>query len=63
MTMKKKFMQLLKKPTITKTIRLHRLHSCGHVQRMEENSVPKRVLYMNLESTRPRVSPKKFMGR
>jgi hypothetical protein len=26
----------------------------GHVQRMEENRIPKRVLYMNLESIRPR---------
>jgi hypothetical protein len=25
---------------------------------MEENRIPKRVLYMNLESTRPRVSPR-----
>jgi hypothetical protein len=47
-------MQLLKKPTITETIRLHRLQWFGHVQRMEENRIPKRVLYMNLESTRTR---------
>jgi hypothetical protein len=32
----KKFMQLLKKPTIPETIRLHRLHWFGDVQRMEE---------------------------
>jgi hypothetical protein len=25
---------------------------------MEENGIPKRVLYMNLESTRPRVGPR-----
>jgi hypothetical protein len=25
---------------------------------MEENRIPKRVLYMNLESTRPRVRPR-----
>jgi hypothetical protein len=25
----------------------------GHVQRVEENRIPKRVLYMNLESIRP----------
>jgi hypothetical protein len=31
-------------------IRLHRLRWLGHVQRMEENRIPKRVLYMNLES-------------
>jgi hypothetical protein len=47
-------MQLLKKPTITETIKLHKLCWFGHVQRMEKNRVPKRVLYMNLESTRPR---------
>jgi hypothetical protein len=46
-------MQLLKKPTITQTIRLHRLCWFGHVEKMEENRIPKRVLYMNLE-TRPR---------
>jgi hypothetical protein len=40
-------MQLLKKPTISETIRLHRLRWFGHVQRMEENRIPKTVLYMN----------------
>jgi hypothetical protein len=50
-------MQLLK-ATITDTIRLHRLHWFGHVQRMEENRIPKRVSYMNLESTRPRGRPR-----
>ena len=44
----------IKKPTITQTMRLHRLRWFGHVQRMEENRIPKRVLYMNLETTRPR---------
>jgi hypothetical protein len=29
-----------------------------HVQRMEKNRIPKRVLYMNLESTRPRGRPR-----
>jgi hypothetical protein len=48
----------VKKPTITETIRLHRLHWFGHVQRMEENKIPKRVSYMNLESTRPRDRPR-----
>jgi hypothetical protein len=36
-------MQLLKKPTKTEAIRLPRLHWFGHVQRMEENRIPKRV--------------------
>ena len=43
---------MVRKPTITETIRLKRLRWFGHVQRMEENRIPKRVLYMNLESTR-----------
>jgi hypothetical protein len=30
----------------------------GHIERMEENIIPKIVLYMNLESTRPRVRPR-----
>ena len=47
-----KFMQWLKKPTITETIRLNRLRWYGHVQRMEENRIPKKVLYMNLKETR-----------
>jgi hypothetical protein len=48
----------VRKPTITDTIRLHRLHWFGHVQRMEENRIPKRGFYMNLESTRPRGRPR-----
>jgi hypothetical protein len=40
----------VKKPTVTETIRLHRLRWFEHVQRMEENRIPKRVLYMNLET-------------
>jgi hypothetical protein len=51
-------MQLLKKPAITETIRLHRLCWFGHVQRMEENRIPKRVLCMYLESTRLRGRPR-----
>jgi len=38
-------MQVLNKPTIIETVRLNRLHWFGHVQRMEENRIPKRVLY------------------
>jgi hypothetical protein len=44
----------VKKPTIIETIRLNRLHWFGHVQRMEENRIPKRVLYMNLGTRRLR---------
>ena len=45
---------MVKKPTITETIRLNRLRWFGHVQRMEENRIPKKVLYMNLETIRLR---------
>jgi hypothetical protein len=50
---------ILKKPTITDTIRLHRLRWFVHVQRMEENRIPKsvRILYINLEISRPRGRP------
>ena len=51
-------MQVLKKPTIVETVRLHRLHWFGHVQRMEGNRIPKGVLYMNLGTTRLRGGPK-----
>jgi hypothetical protein len=43
---------VVKNPTITETIRLNRLWWFGHVQGMEENIIPKKVLYMNLETTR-----------
>ena len=43
-------MQWLKKPTITERIGLNRLCWFGHVQRMEENRIPKKVSYMNLET-------------
>jgi len=36
----------VKKPTIIKTIRLNRLRWFGHVQRIEQNRIPKRVLYI-----------------
>ena len=51
-------MQILKKPTVAETIRLHRLRWFGHVQRMEENRISKRVLYMNLETIRARGRPR-----
>jgi len=47
----------VKKPTIIETIRLNRLRWFGHLQRMEENRIPKRVLYMNLGTTRLRDIP------
>jgi hypothetical protein len=45
----KEIYAFVKKPTITETIRLHRLRWFGHVQRMEGTRIPKRVLYMNLD--------------
>jgi len=48
----------IRKPTIIEIIRLNRLCWFGHVQRMEENRIPKRVLYMNLETTSLRGRPK-----
>jgi len=49
---------IVKNPAITETIRLNRLRWFGHVQRMEGNRIPKRVLYMNLETTRLRGRPR-----
>ena len=37
---------------------VNRLHWFVHVQRMEENRIPKRVLYMNLGTTRLRGKPR-----
>ena len=48
----------VKKPTIIETIRLNRLRWFGHVQRMEENRIPKKVSYMNLGTTRLRGRPR-----
>jgi hypothetical protein len=42
----KEIYAIFKKPTITETIMLHRLRWFGRVQRMEENRIPKRVLYI-----------------
>jgi hypothetical protein len=50
---------VLKKPTIIETIRLNRLYWFGHVQRMKEYGIPKRILYMNLGTTRLRGRPRK----
>jgi len=48
----------VKKPTTIETIRLNRLCWFGQVQRMEENRIPKTVLYMNLGTTRLRGRPR-----
>ena len=49
---------MVKKPTITETIRLNGLCWFGHVQRVEEKRIPKEVLYMNLETMRLRGRPR-----
>jgi len=53
----KEIYPMVNKPTITETIRLNRLCWFGHVQRKEKNKIPKKVLYMNLE-TRLTVRPR-----
>ena len=49
---------VVKKFTITETKRLNRLHWFGHVQRMEENRISKKVLDTNLETMRLRGGPR-----
>jgi len=49
---------MVKKLTITETIRLNIFCWFGHVERMEDNRLPKKVLYMNLEATRLRGRPR-----
>jgi hypothetical protein len=48
----------VKQPTTIETVSLSRLRWFGHVQRMEENRIPKRVLYMNFGTTRLRGRPR-----
>ena len=48
----------VKKPTVIETVRLNRLRWFGHVQRMKGNRIPKRVVYMNLGTTRLRGRPR-----
>ena len=49
---------MVKKHTVIETIRLNRLRWFWHVQRVEGNRIPKRVLYMNLGTTRLRGRPR-----
>ena len=48
----------VKKPTKIEKIRLNRLRWFGHVQRMEENRIPKRVLHVNLGTRKLRCRPR-----
>jgi len=58
LTNKEMYANVKKKTTITETVRLNRLCWFGHVQRMEGNRIPRRILYMNLETTRLRGGPR-----
>jgi len=49
---------MVKNPIIIERVRLNILRWFGHVQRMEENRIPKRVIYMNLGTTRLRGRPR-----
>ena len=49
---------MVKKPTIMETIRLNRLLWLVNAQRMEGNRILKKVLYVNLETTRLRNRPR-----
>ena len=48
----------IKKLTIIETINLNRLRWFGHVQRVEENKIPRRLLYVNLGTERLRGRPR-----
>jgi hypothetical protein len=48
----------VKKPSVIEAIRLNRLRWLGHVRRMEDNRILKRVLFMNLGTTRLRGRPR-----
>jgi hypothetical protein len=54
----KEIYAVVRKLTKTETIRLNRLRWFGHLQRMEENRIPQKELYMNLEATRLRGIPR-----
>ena len=54
----KEIYAIVKKLTIIKTMKLNRLCWFGHIQRVEGNGIHKRVLYMNLGTTRLRGRPR-----
>jgi hypothetical protein len=54
----KEIYAVVKNPNITETVGLNMLGCFGHVQRMEENRITKRILYMNTETTTLRGRPR-----
>jgi hypothetical protein len=54
----KEIYSVVKKNSIRHTIRLNRLHWFGHVQRMEENRIPEKLLYMNFATKNLRGRPR-----
>jgi hypothetical protein len=55
----KEIYAMVERPTIIETVGLNSLRWFGHIQRMEENRIPKTVLYMNLGTARLRGTPRK----
>ena len=49
---------LFKEPRLSVIIRIRRLRRAGHVTRMEENSVPRRLMYMQPEGPRKEGRPR-----
>ena len=54
----KEIYAVVKKTHYNRDNKVNRLRWFGHVQRMEENRIPKKVLNMNLETTRVRGWPR-----
>ena len=54
----KEIYAMVKKPTITETIGLNRLHWFGHVQKEGRKQNSQKMLYMNLETMRLRGRPR-----
>ena len=50
--------KLYKDNDLATTIRLHRLQWAGHIIRMEDNQIPRKVLFNQIEGRRPVGRPK-----
>jgi hypothetical protein len=49
---KQEIYAMVKNPTVTETVRLNRLRDFSHVCRMKEGRTAKKIVYMNLETTK-----------